>query len=115
MCYTGLLKRFVPFALTFAAGLFIASFFVSLALPEANWRRSRRWDNSRERQLTMENQNLRERVAQQQMENEELRRKLLDQDSDSLLPLVPPVLEEHNPPPPPPVKRPRQPRFEVVE
>ena len=116
MCYTGLLKRFVPFALTFAAGLFIASFFVSLALPEANWRRGRRWDNSRERQLAIDNQNLRQRVAQQQMDIEELNRKLLDQDSDSLLPLVPPVdFEEHHPPPPPSPKRPKQPKFEVVE
>lgn len=33
MLYLGLLKRFVPFVITFAAGLLIASFFVSVALP----------------------------------------------------------------------------------
>ena len=30
MCCTGFIKRFLPFALTFAAGLFIASFFMPI-------------------------------------------------------------------------------------
>ena len=36
MYYKGLLKRIVPFFLTFAAGLFIASFFVTIARPSFN-------------------------------------------------------------------------------
>ena len=39
MCYKGLIKRIVPFFLTFAAGLFIASFFVTIAAPSFNFRR----------------------------------------------------------------------------
>ena len=110
MCYPGLLKRIIPFALTFAAGLFIASFFVSIALPEGSWRsrRAMRWQEMQ--RLKIENENLRQERLQLKLENEQLRRKALNWDVEEL-PLVPPVhFEEHHPPPPP--KRPKQPRFE---
>lgn len=44
MDYIGVLKRVFPFLLTFAAGLFIASFFVSIAAPNfgRGWNQSRR-------------------------------------------------------------------------
>jgi hypothetical protein len=112
MCYSGLFKRIVPFFLTFAAGLFIASFFVSIALPESGWRSRRGFKKFQEIQrLQVENENLRDKNLRLRMENEELRRNALNLGSENLLPLVPPVdFESHHPPPPP--KRPKQPRFE---
>ncbi|HEV8592583.1 MAG TPA: hypothetical protein VGQ55_10805 [Pyrinomonadaceae bacterium] len=68
MLYLGLLKRIVPFILTFAAGLFLASFFVTIT-PSFNsgdgrsWRRNERWSHREEiRQLREENQQLREEL-----------------------------------------------------
>ena len=58
MCYTGLVKRIVPFLITFAAGLFIASFFVTIATPSFNFRRGPgRYGEMR--RLRNENQDLR--------------------------------------------------------
>ena len=112
MCYTGLFKRIVPFALTFAGGLFIASFFVSIALPEGNWR-SRRGFNKRQeiQRLQLENENLRDKNLRLQMEIDEMRRTAQDWDAVGEAPMVPPVnFELHHPPPPP--KRPKHPRFD---
>ena len=102
MCYTGLLKRIVPFALTFAVGLFLASFFVSLALPGEAWRTERRINKANElRQLRMDFQRLEERYREVRQENEELKKKSRDWDSDDLMDEVPPVgFEAHHPPPP---------------
>lgn len=33
MLYLGIFKRFLPFLMTFAAGIFLASFFVPIGLP----------------------------------------------------------------------------------
>ena len=61
MCGRGFLKRFVPFFLTFAAGLFIASFFVSVAAPFSGFSRGeRRFGYIR--MLREENQRLQDRV-----------------------------------------------------
>ncbi len=38
-----ILKRAIPFALTFGAGLFIASFFVSIAAPSFEFEKNRSW------------------------------------------------------------------------
>ncbi|MBX3245131.1 MAG: hypothetical protein KF685_11815 [Acidobacteria bacterium] len=79
MQYTGIIKRLVPFFLTFAVGLLVASFFVPLSFPslsglrmKAEERRSRiermrygRHEVMREnRQLKEEVIRLRERVAE---------------------------------------------------
>ena len=40
MCCKGFFKRIVPFFLTFAVGLFIASFFVTIAAPNFQFRRN---------------------------------------------------------------------------
>ena len=114
MCYTGLFKRIIPFVLTFAVGLFIASFFVSIAFPGERWRNSRRVNRFHEmQQLRIENDELREKLRQLRTDNEELRRSAGALDSDLVIPeAVPPVdFEEHHPPPPPP-RRPKNPRFE---
>lgn len=62
MCCKGFFKRLVPFFLTFAAGLFITSFFVTIAAPSfqfknRNWKRNHR---QYDRQMELENQRLRE-------------------------------------------------------
>lgn len=110
MCCKGFLKRVVPFFLTFAVGLFIASFFISVAAPNFQFRRGnrmshRQWDRQRDAEI----QQLRERNAQ-------LEQQLSDSDADrvnyqnlkyiELPPPVPPA------PPAPPTLRsvPRQSR-----
>ena len=105
MCYTGLFKRIIPFALTFAVGLFIASFFVSIAFPGERWRSGRRAHKWSElKQLRMENEELREKYRSLLTQNEELREK--DWDGECFIPVD---VELHHPQPPP--RRPKQPQF----
>jgi hypothetical protein len=114
MCYIGLFKRIIPFVLTFAAGLFIASFFVSLALPGANWRSGRRFNKHQEiRRLQAENDSLREKNRLLEMQNEQLQlqRNEREWSPDVYVPVVPPVeFDEHHPP-----KRPKQPRRDILQ
>jgi hypothetical protein len=103
MLYKGILKRFFPFLLTFAAGIFLASFFVSVALP--TFPRSERSNRGfgEGRRLRFENERLRD-------ENERLTRELEFHNLGPAhlnMPDVPPVTLEVPPPPPPP----RAPRF----
>ena len=51
------LKRIIPFFLTFAVGLFVASFFVTIAAPSFNSKRSYR-KYRKHHQLRMENRRL---------------------------------------------------------
>jgi hypothetical protein len=103
MCCKGFIKRVVPFFLTFAVGLFIASFFVTIAAPtfqftNRSWRKNhRQYDRQREADI----QRLRE-------ENMHLKNQLLDKNSEnvdfqelkySVPPPMPPA------PPAPPVVR----------
>jgi hypothetical protein len=109
MHYSALLKRIIPFVLTFAAGLFLASFFVSIAFPGERWRSGRH--NHRfyhKQQLRLENEDLREKNRLLRLENEELRKKAADWDVDAFIKeAVPPVdFEGHHHPP----KRPERPR-----
>ncbi len=63
MCCQGFIKRILPFFLTFAVGLFVASFFVTIAAPsfqfKRDWKRNhRQYDRQREieiQQLREEN------------------------------------------------------------
>jgi hypothetical protein len=113
MQYTGLLKRIIPFLLTFAVGLFVASFFVSIAFPSMRWegRRVKRFYEVQ--QLREENRELRERNRVLRLQNEELQRQSQNWDSsaDSIgdLPLIE---DEHKPEPPPP---PRKRRLDVMQ
>jgi hypothetical protein len=113
MFYTGLFKRIIPFVLTFAAGLFLASLFVPIAFPSlGEWRRARRSHSCHDkRQLRFENEELRQKVRTLKTENQELKRGVHEWDSEAeILEAVPPVLlDEHKPPPPP--KRPNHPRY----
>jgi cell division protein FtsB len=63
MRWLGLIKRFVPFLLTFSLGLLIASFFVSVAAPGFQFR-NRGWKHREFNRLKQENRQLRERIEQ---------------------------------------------------
>lgn len=74
MLNSAFFKRIVPFILTFALGLFVASFFVSIS-PNFNFKRKRppcrpkemqvlRYENER---LRLENQRLQERLNTSQI------------------------------------------------
>src|SRR5215203_3520376 len=112
MCYTGLFKRIVPFVITFAAGLFLASFFVSIGLPTRRF--ERRFNRFQEtQQLRRENDNLRERNRALQAENEQLKGRSFDM--DHMIPdAVPSVgLGDRHPPKPP--REPRRMRADTVQ
>ena len=94
MCFKSVIKRVAPFLLTFAVGLFIASFFVTVAAPSfqfkrGGFKRHREYDRrieSENRRLQEENIRLRNRVAEM-----EKRDWVLDRDLDVPPPPVPPV------------------------
>ena len=103
MLYKGVLKRVLPFFLTFAAGLFIASFFVSIASP-SSFNFPRRSHKYREmHRLRMENQDLRK-------SNSELRRQL--EEARRNADVTPSADFDFYVPPPPPPPAPRASRFE---
>lgn len=90
MTFLGVLKRALPFIATFAAGLFIASFFVSISSPSLNF--SRKGNRCREaRQLRIENDRL-------SRENADLRQQLEETGKYT----VPAFEFDAAPPPPPP-------------
>lgn len=61
MHFKGFLKRFAPFFITFALGLFVASFFVTVALPNVRFTRNRiNRHQQYHRQMEFENHRLRE-------------------------------------------------------
>ena len=100
MCCKGFLKRLVPFFLTFAVGLFIASFFMTIAAPNFQFpsRDRKRKHYQYDRQREIEIQRLRD-------ENVRLKSELKDSQSFSAVdfsyavPPLPPM-----PPAPPMVK-----------
>ena len=85
-----LLKRFVPFLLALGFGLLVASFFVSIALP--NIRFTRQWRSQREYHQMMEFENQRLRMENCRLRREAMRNRM-HQDTDfnsDLQELVPP-------------------------
>ena len=93
----GMLKRFAPFLAALGVGLFAASFFVSIALP--NIRVGRRWRAHREYHRAMEFENQRLRQENCRLRIEAMRNNRAPQTADfdgDLKDLVPP-------PPPIPV------------
>ena len=87
-----LVKRIAPFFLTFAVGLFIASFFVTVAAPNFQFRRGFSRHREMDRQMRMENDRLRQ-------ENNRLKNRLAETEKRDW------VFENDLdvPPPPPPV------------
>jgi len=97
MRWLGLVKRFVPFLLTFAAGLFIASFFVSIAAPSFQFK-NRGWKQR-------ENNRLKQEIRQLRQRNEQLERERNMTISEFEMNLdVPPPPMAPLPPPPPRVR-----------
>ena len=94
MNFMSLVKRIAPFMLTFAVGLFIASFFVTVAAPNFQFRRGgfkrhREYD----RQMQTENERLRqenERLIKRMAEMEN-RDRFIEPDFDVVVPPPPPV------------------------
>jgi len=106
MQFAGLVKRIIPFLLTFSAGLLLASLFIPIGLPNfSTWRENRRSTRhcQEHRELRMENDRLR-------MENEQLRRSATESVEDLDVGELPMELEVNHPPPPP--RRPKHPRFD---
>lgn len=91
MCCKGFIKRILPFFLTFAVGLFIASFFVTISAPSFRFE-NRRWNRHQQyhRQMELEKQRLQE-------ENYRLKKQL----ADNSLEFSPTDLKYSVPPPPP--------------
>ena len=86
--FIALLKRFAPFFITLTLGLFIASFFVTIAAPRFNFKRNRAMRQCREMQaLRYENQRLRQELQNQQMRNVEVRG--MDETFNDLVPPPP--------------------------
>ena len=92
MCGKVFIKRVLPFFLTFAVGLFIASFFVSIAAPKFQFKRGVRKHNQYHRMMEFENQRLSE-------ENSRLKRQLADLDAQNLTERE--AMDFAVPPPPP--------------
>jgi len=94
MRWLGLVKRFVPFLIAFSIGLFIASFFVSVAAPSFQFK-NRGWKQREYHRIKQENQRLRQR-------NEQLEREKNRANSEFEMNLdVPPPPMPPLPPPPP--------------
>ncbi len=78
MCCMRFIKRIAPFALALALGLFVASFFVTVAAPNFNFKRGRfnkhrEYDRQREaelRQLRIEKSRLEEDLRQEKIKNQ---------------------------------------------
>jgi len=96
-CNKGLIKRVLPFFLTFAVGLFIASFFVTVAAPSFQFpnRGERRRHQEYHRQMEFENQRLKE-------ENLRLRQNMSEREDEAIYELSSDGLGGAPMPPPPP-------------
>ena len=110
MCCKGFTKRILPFFLTFAVGLFIASFFVSIAAPSFQFpnRGSKRKHREEDIQRDLEIQRLREenlRLKSQQSDWENADYQNLNLKYVPPVPPMPPA-----PPAPPSLKN--VPRYE---
>ena len=107
MCCKGFLKRVLPFFLTFAFGLLIASFFVSIT-PSFKFQK-RGWSNHRQYHQRIESENMRLRE-----ENNLLKRQLTERQTLPPAPFeirtldsveeAPPALNEPQLPPVKPVR-----------
>lgn len=95
MQFIGIVKRVIPFFLTFAAGLFIASFFVSLSAPSFEGMRKNRSERWGKKYCKSENERLRLENARLKSELELMRQTNLENFDE---------LELNVPPPPPRVK-----------
>jgi len=102
MSYLAIFKRIVPFFLTFAAGLLIASIFIPITAPTFS-RGERGRSKWREyKQMKAENEDLYRENCRMKKELEQLRREAQDWDTTDLKFVVPEINVDAPPPPPPP-------------
>ena len=107
MCGIGFVKRFLPFVATLVVGLFIASFFVSLATPNFEGF-GRGPGRMREyRRVKMENEDLRRENCRLKSELEAARSEKREFTVDTLPPDI------NNAVPPPPLPRQKEIRVKV--
>ncbi len=99
MCWLGIIKRFAPFFLTFALGLFIASFFVTVTAPSFQFK-GRNYKKHEYYRMKQENNRLRERNAQ-------LERERFSRNADLSISLNVPPPPMPPLPPPAPIAAPR--------
>ena len=97
MLLKGVLTRVLPFVLTFAAGLFIASFFINIATPSFNF--------PRKGNKCRESRQLRNELERVRRENTELRRQLDEAGMNAEWSNVPGFEPSAPPPPPPPPRK----------
>ncbi|MEZ5428399.1 MAG: hypothetical protein R2747_19170 [Pyrinomonadaceae bacterium] len=102
MDYKGVLKRAVPFILTFTVGLLIAGLFISISAP--SFRGKRNWKKHREYHRRLESENYRLRV-----ENCRMRKQMAEMErqkrTEEILELKRLDLDVPPPPPLPPAPR----------
>lgn len=101
MCCKGTLKRLVPFFITLAIGLFIASFFVDLAPRPFAFGEGRRGRRRDYQELQMQYLQEREKNERLQQQLDELRQNPIN------LTHVENGVSDIDVPPPPPAKAPR--------
>ena len=101
MSYLQIFKRVIPFFLTFAAGLLIASIFVPITGP--SFRSSERMGKrAAYKELKRDYENLRRENCRMRKDLEQLRREAEAADFKNLKFSVPEVVVEAPAPPPPP-------------
>jgi hypothetical protein len=103
MLNKGLLKRLLPFFATFALGLLVASFFVTIAAPK--FRFGNRWNKQREHRECRftERQEWKEERRQKRYERRVRQNAEFNRDLNELVPPPPPIA-----PAPPAAPRPVQ-------
>jgi hypothetical protein len=84
MQFIGIIKRVIPFFLTFAAGLFIASFFVSLSAPSFESMRKSRSERHGKKHCKSDNERLRAENERLKSELELLRQTNLEINFDEI-------------------------------
>lgn len=104
MSYLAIFKRIIPFFLTFAAGLFIASFFIQISAPSFPKGESRRSKRHGYNKLAAENDQLRRENERLRQQNEILRQ-VHDNWESSTADFVIPVSPDTPPAPPAPRHR----------
>ena len=106
MFYKGIIKRVVPFFLTFIAGLFIASIFVPLSFPNLKMPTRGSHKYREVQRLKSELKESRKESCDLKKEIRELKQNAINAESD-VFEGVPPVAIDAPPPPP----APRAPRY----
>lgn len=94
MNFLSVVKRVAPFVLTLAVGLFIASFFVTVAAPNFNFKRGMSKHRQYHRRIEAENQRLREENLRLKNRVSEMESEKRDWVLEQEISVAPPALPE---------------------